>query len=924
MKKLLAAVSLGALFITGAMFAHAQTNANCLTLTHDMGIGATDATSGGDVTKLQNFLIARGFLQVKSSADLGTYGPQTSRGVAQFQKGHGIIATGYVGPITRSNIQTITCAIGAVDTSTLATTTLSTGSLPLLTFTSPVTGALVVKGEKDITPDWVVSADVKTLFAGAVASIKTELIDSAGAVVGVLGNQVRITAKNTHKIENSFVRILKGKGGREDNSMDPGQYRLRATLVYGGADAALVTAAARYSAESGWFTVVNPAPQPNIKFSVSPEFLTAAGTTSLTWSSATGSVCSLFNGAATTSVASSGAQIVNVTQSTSYRIECSLTSAWPFAGNSYTTTEKRDREVQIITGAVSATIASAIVSGSPKVLTFTGSTNAPELGFRIVNSAGAAVYTSDSVTIRNGQYTKTVSASLFGGANGQYTIQLYGPTALTGSAVLASKTFTISSTTTCASGQTWNGTSCVTTPTCNSEQTSIAGVCVDNTKSYTCTNGTVVHVPMLVVVDSSNESLYCSGSTSTTSIRNFVASTQSSCNSLVTSAYGSLVKACAVGGGCTINGQLPTTSNPSANPTLWGACVAASSVPATTITAPSTLYNFVASTKASCESSIATRSLTGTCSIGGGCSLTGGMPSSTNPSANPTLWGACIDSSNTATTSDPLGSAPSITLSPDATVAYGATTTITWSATGSVGTCLVAGGNLTTGMSVASSGSWTTPALYTTTQYGIYCKNSAGLGSTKYVKITVPKQTSEASLKINLSASNGTIDAGKTTTIKWSVIPSEGVTCVAAGGDLAAGATIGTTGLWATPALYTTTQYGIKCTDASGNSSYKYVKVNVRALRSSSIPSNSAVLGVSTSNECVDLPYNFHRGSESNSVMSLQKFLIARGFLNDGPTGFYGDKTVSAVKAYQESEGLPQTGMVYDFTRAAIAADSCQ
>jgi peptidoglycan hydrolase-like protein with peptidoglycan-binding domain len=43
----------------------------------------------------------------------------------------------------------------------------------------------------------------------------------------------------------------------------------------------------------------------------------------------------------------------------------------------------------------------------------------------------------------------------------------------------------------------------------------------------------------------------------------------------------------------------------------------------------------------------------------------------------------------------------------------------------------------------------------------------------------------------------------------------------------------------------------------------------------------------------------------------------------DDPSGFYGDKTIEAVKRYQRNKGLPETGMVYEFTRSMIAKDSC-
>jgi peptidoglycan hydrolase-like protein with peptidoglycan-binding domain len=55
----------------------------------------------------------------------------------------------------------------------------------------------------------------------------------------------------------------------------------------------------------------------------------------------------------------------------------------------------------------------------------------------------------------------------------------------------------------------------------------------------------------------------------------------------------------------------------------------------------------------------------------------------------------------------------------------------------------------------------------------------------------------------------------------------------------------------------------------------------------------------------------------------LQNFLRDKGFFDHESTGFYGDVTVQAVKKYQESVGLPATGMVYDFTRSAIELETC-
>lgn len=54
--------------------------------------------------------------------------------------------------------------------------------------------------------------------------------------------------------------------------------------------------------------------------------------------------------------------------------------------------------------------------------------------------------------------------------------------------------------------------------------------------------------------------------------RNFVAGDQASCEAAILQALGRS-GACSMGGGCTLDGQVPSPSNPSANPSAWGACL---------------------------------------------------------------------------------------------------------------------------------------------------------------------------------------------------------------------------------------------------------------------------------------------------------------------------------------------------------------
>jgi peptidoglycan hydrolase-like protein with peptidoglycan-binding domain len=74
---------------------------------------------------------------------------------------------------------------------------------------------------------------------------------------------------------------------------------------------------------------------------------------------------------------------------------------------------------------------------------------------------------------------------------------------------------------------------------------------------------------------------------------------------------------------------------------------------------------------------------------------------------------------------------------------------------------------------------------------------------------------------------------------------------------------------------------------------------------------------------CVDLPSNLSQRAESSSVLLVQNYLFEKGFLFVKPNGYFGPSTLKAVKAYQKSKGLSQSGAVFPMTRAALKKDSC-
>ncbi len=89
----------------------------------------------------------------------------------------------------------------------------------------------------------------------------------------------------------------------------------------------------------------------------------------------------------------------------------------------------------------------------------------------------------------------------------------------------------------------------------------------------------------------------------------------------------------------------------------------------------------------------------------------------------------------------------------------------------------------------------------------------------------------------------------------------------------------------------------------------------------SMISDEPTVLGEQT--ECFDLSRNISKGDSSDDTLQLQRFLKNQGLLTAEPTGFYGDMTVGAVKAYQATRNLPQTGKVFEVTRFLIKSESC-
>ncbi|MDO8552382.1 MAG: peptidoglycan-binding protein [bacterium] len=105
---------------------------------------------------------------------------------------------------------------------------------------------------------------------------------------------------------------------------------------------------------------------------------------------------------------------------------------------------------------------------------------------------------------------------------------------------------------------------------------------------------------------------------------------------------------------------------------------------------------------------------------------------------------------------------------------------------------------------------------------------SIGSGATASATTVITVNNNNADS--TMSYSQTPIAFGGTATFNWSVSPTTGTTCYAAGVGLGGTAGYETTALsgnWTTSPLYTNTTYGMRCTN-SGGTTYKYVNVTVQ------------------------------------------------------------------------------------------------
>lgn len=139
----------------------------CTSLTKDLSFGA----SGGDVTKLQTFLKAEGYL---TAPLVPNFGNATRAAVRAFQKDNNISQTGTAGPKTRAMIKSLSC--GAVNSSS------SGGTSARATGGFEISGWIPYWRSATGTADVLPHLDLITEVNPFVYSVKTDgtIVDNGG------------------------------------------------------------------------------------------------------------------------------------------------------------------------------------------------------------------------------------------------------------------------------------------------------------------------------------------------------------------------------------------------------------------------------------------------------------------------------------------------------------------------------------------------------------------------------------------------------------------------------------------------------------------------------------------------------------------------------------------------------------------------
>lgn len=257
----------------------------CTNITQNLHLGSQDSTGGigsqDNVTMLQNFLVAKGYLTITNPSAYGTFGPLTQVAVINFQTASGITpASGFVGPITRALIRELSCGI----LPTLNSVGISTDSANPVSqtyYVNAISGAEgSVLGVFDVTDDGPGSVNVENisfaLSSNATSPIAAYLYQGSSLISSVSVTSSQVSFNNVQlPIDQGATLPLTVKVDMPANTT-PGtivSFGPTVTVSYQNVGAVAVTASGTVTSNPMTFSSVSS----NLKITAAPTATYTAG-----------------------------------------------------------------------------------------------------------------------------------------------------------------------------------------------------------------------------------------------------------------------------------------------------------------------------------------------------------------------------------------------------------------------------------------------------------------------------------------------------------------------------------------------------------------------------------------------------------------------------------------------------------------------
>jgi uncharacterized surface protein with fasciclin (FAS1) repeats len=156
-------------------------------------------SEGADVSSLQTFLVAKGFLTIPTGVSMGYFGSLTKSALVRYQASAGLPATGYFGTLTRAKLMaamqmsmgstsnmstgmTTGSSMGMTSgmTSTGATVSTSGSSMNTSSSAGVMVGGALMTPNRNIVQNAVNASNVTTLVAAVQAAGLVPTLESAG------------------------------------------------------------------------------------------------------------------------------------------------------------------------------------------------------------------------------------------------------------------------------------------------------------------------------------------------------------------------------------------------------------------------------------------------------------------------------------------------------------------------------------------------------------------------------------------------------------------------------------------------------------------------------------------------------------------------------------------------------------------------